>query len=84
MDVKKLPVKISCILIRCYQICLSPYFGQQCRFTPTCSEFTKEAIEKFGATRGMYLGIKRILRCQPYSEGGYDPVPCQLPSSRND
>ena len=45
-----------------------------CKFTPTCSEYTKEAIEKYGAIRGTFKGIKRILRCNPFSKGGYDPV----------
>lgn len=46
-----------------------------CRFTPTCSRYTYEAIEKYGALKGSYLGLKRIIRCNPWSKGGYDPVP---------
>lgn len=62
-------------LIRLYQIILSPFFGQQCRFTPSCSEYTRQAIERHGAGRGSWLGIRRIVRCQPFCKGGYDPVP---------
>lgn len=62
-------------LIRLYQLTLSPFFGQQCRFTPTCSEYTRQAIERHGAWRGSWLGVRRILRCQPFCEGGHDPVP---------
>ncbi len=62
-------------LVRAYQIALSPYFGSQCRFTPTCSQYTREAIEKHGALKGTWLGIKRIGHCHPRHPGGYDPVP---------
>jgi putative membrane protein insertion efficiency factor len=62
-------------LIRAYQLLLSPIFGRQCRFTPSCSHFASEAIEKHGALLGSWMGFKRILRCQPFCEGGYDPVP---------
>jgi putative membrane protein insertion efficiency factor len=62
-------------MIRMYQLLLSPFLGQHCRFTPSCSQYTKEAIEKYGAARGSWLGLKRILRCQPFCEGGHDPVP---------
>ena len=62
-------------LIRAYQLTLSPFFGQHCRFTPSCSNYTSVAIERYGAWRGSWLGIKRIARCQPFCEGGHDPVP---------
>jgi len=62
-------------LIRVYQVALSPYFGSHCRFTPTCSQYTREAIEKHGALKGAWLGMKRVSRCHPRHPGGYDPVP---------
>ncbi|MGH8263636.1 MAG: membrane protein insertion efficiency factor YidD [Steroidobacteraceae bacterium] len=61
--------------IRIYQWTLSPLIGRSCRFYPTCSCYTSEAIERFGALRGTYLGACRILRCHPWHAGGYDPVP---------
>ena len=67
--------KILLAMIRAYQLFLSPFLGQHCRFTPSCSQYTREAIEKYGAARGSWLGLKRILRCQPFCEGGHDPVP---------
>ena len=65
---------ILIILIKIYRITLSPLLGQNCRFVPTCSEYTEEAIRKYGAIKGTWLGILRILRCHPFSAGGYDPV----------
>jgi len=62
-------------LIRSYQLVLSPFVGQHCRFWPTCSSYAIEAIEKHGAWRGSWLGIKRIARCHPFHPGGVDPVP---------
>ncbi|MEQ1772854.1 MAG: membrane protein insertion efficiency factor YidD [Burkholderiales bacterium] len=62
-------------LIGLYQLLLSPFFGQQCRFYPTCSSYTKEAIEVHGSLRGGWLGVKRILRCNPWCKGGVDEVP---------
>jgi putative membrane protein insertion efficiency factor len=62
-------------IIKFYQLALSPYFGNQCRFTPTCSMYTIEALNKFGFFKGSWLGFKRILRCNPKCSGGHDPVP---------
>jgi putative membrane protein insertion efficiency factor len=61
--------------IRGYQITLSPFFGTQCRFHPSCSHYAAEAIEIHGAGRGSWLAIKRILKCHPWHAGGVDPVP---------
>lgn len=62
-------------LIRIYQVFLSPFMGNQCRFTPTCSHFAKEAVETHGAGKGTWLALRRIGRCHPWHPGGYDPVP---------
>ncbi len=62
-------------LIRLYQITLAPWLGGQCRYDPTCSAYAVEAIRTHGATRGLWLTIKRLLRCHPFAPGGYDPVP---------
>ena len=62
-------------LIRLYQKVLSPSLGGNCRYEPSCSHFTFEAIEIHGALRGTCLGVKRVGRCQPFHEGGFDPVP---------
>ncbi|MGE5387187.1 MAG: membrane protein insertion efficiency factor YidD [Betaproteobacteria bacterium] len=62
-------------LIRFYQYALSPFLGRRCRFFPSCSEYTAEAVKKFGALRGGWMGAKRVCRCHPWHPGGYDPVP---------
>lgn len=62
-------------LIRAYRYILSPWIGQQCRFTPTCSVYAMQAIEAYGAARGSWLAVKRLLRCHPLCRGGHDPVP---------
>ena len=64
-------------IIRLYQDGISPLLGPRCRFTPTCSQYTYEAITGHGIVKGTYLGIKRILKCNPFFKGGYDPVPCK-------
>ena len=63
------------ILIRIYQVAISPLLGSNCRYHPTCSHYAYEAIEKYGVIKGGWLGFKRILRCHPWQDGGYDPVP---------
>jgi putative membrane protein insertion efficiency factor len=60
--------------LRLYKTFVSPFLPSACRFTPTCSEYAMHAVEKYGAFRGTWLGIKRILRCQPFCKGGHDPV----------
>lgn len=61
-------------LLKLYKSFISPFLPPSCRFTPTCSSYTMEAVEKYGAFRGTWMGVKRILRCQPFCKGGYDPV----------
>jgi putative membrane protein insertion efficiency factor len=62
-------------LVRIYQYLLSPFWGRHCRFTPTCSSYAIEALERHGALHGSWLATKRVLRCHPWHSGGYDPVP---------
>ena len=62
-------------LIRFYRSSISPLRPPCCRFIPTCSEYALEAVEKYGAVKGSFLAAKRILRCNPFHKGGYDPVP---------
>ena len=62
-------------LIRVYQVALSPLLGPNCRYYPTCSQYAIEALETHGAFKGTWLTIKRISRCHPWHEGGFDPVP---------
>jgi len=75
--------KVILFLIRFYQKCLSPDQGmfsflfseRFCRFHPTCSEYTYQSIDRFGMIRGCWMGFKRVIRCHPWNDGGYDPVP---------
>lgn len=64
--------KVLLILIRIYQRRISPTLGKNCRFYPTCSQYTYEALEKYGLLKGGILGIKRILKCHPFNKGGID------------
>ena len=66
---------VALALIRLYQLTLSPLLGTRCRFHPTCSVYTQEAIVKHGFIRGVGLGTRRLLRCHPFHAGGIDPVP---------
>lgn len=63
------------LLIRFYQKCISPLTPPSCKYYPTCSNYAIQAIERFGPIKGLFLAIYRILRCNPFSKGGYDPVP---------
>ena len=67
--------KVLITLVKGYSLLISPFLGNNCRYYPTCSAYTVEAIERFGALKGLWLGIKRISRCHPFHEGGVDPVP---------
>ena len=61
-------------LIKCYKFLISPLLGQSCRYLPTCSEYSIEALETYGFLKGLFLSIKRILSCHPWRQGGFDPV----------
>jgi len=76
MEKNKSPLRTSLkTLIRFYQTAISPWFPAKCRFHPSCSHYAIEAIETHGSVKGSWLSIKRILKCQPLSKGGFDPVP---------
>ena len=75
MNIRRWPRLAVMALIRGYQLTLSNWMPMQCRFLPSCSRYTFEAVERYGAWRGSWLGVKRILRCHPLHPGGYDPVP---------
>jgi len=67
--------KLLLLLIQFYRAAISPMFPPSCRYVPTCSAYAMEAIEKYGAAKGGWMALKRILRCHPFHKGGYDPVP---------
>jgi len=66
--------RVLIAILRAYKLCVSPLLPSACRFYPTCSEYTMDAIVKHGVVRGLWLGTKRLGRCHPFHEGGYDPV----------
>ncbi len=74
--------KVLLFMIRCYQVGISPLLGSHCRFLPTCSVYTYEAIAKHGVLKGIFLGAKRILKCHPFHPGGHDPVPDKIGKKR--
>ena len=61
-------------LLRVYKVCISPLLPSACRFYPTCSEYMGQAVERYGAVRGVWMGVRRLVRCHPFHEGGFDPV----------
>lgn len=63
------------MLVRFYQLCISPLLPPSCRFTPTCSEYALQALRKYGPFKGFWLTVKRLSRCHPWGGSGYDPVP---------
>jgi len=73
-ELKRAPRLGLILLVRLYQVSLSPLLGRQCRFVPTCSEYFIQAVEKYGAFFGALRGLRRILRCHPWATGGYDPL----------
>lgn len=69
----RLPSTLLIATVRAYQLTLSPLIGRHCRFEPTCSAYFIQAVRKYGAIRGSWRGVWRIMRCNPFSDGGYDP-----------
>ncbi|MCD8282871.1 MAG: membrane protein insertion efficiency factor YidD [Prevotella sp.] len=72
---RKVLIGLLLLPIRFYRNCISPFTPPTCRFTPTCSQYAMEAITKYGPARGLWLAIRRLLRCHPWGGSGYDPVP---------
>ncbi len=73
---KQLPVKAAIAIIRVYQLALSGLLGSRCRFYPSCSQYTLDAIEHYGLVKGLWMAVARVGKCHPFHPGGYDPVPC--------
>ena len=75
MKITRVPRSFALLLLRCYKYAISPMFPPSCRYTPTCSEYAAEAIERYGVLHGSAMALWRLLRCHPFVRGGYDPVP---------
>jgi putative membrane protein insertion efficiency factor len=71
----RMPRKLATMMLRAYQLIVSPWFGRACRFEPSCSAYALEAVETYGAFRGSWLTLRRLVRCHPWGGSGYDPVP---------
>jgi putative membrane protein insertion efficiency factor len=75
MRLREVPRRIVMLPIRGYQKFISPALPPSCRFSPSCSQYMLEAVSKYGALKGIWLGLRRLIRCHPFNPGGYDPVP---------
>jgi putative membrane protein insertion efficiency factor len=78
--VAQLPRSAGIGLIKAYRLVLSPWIGRSCRYLPTCSEYTEEAIGRYGLWAGSWMGLARFQRCGPFGASGYDPVPEEIPA----
>jgi len=76
-----IPKNMLIVLVKLYRLCVSPWFSPCCRFQPSCSSYAQEALEKHGLIKGLSLSFLRIIRCHPFCEGGYDPVPPEKASN---
>jgi putative membrane protein insertion efficiency factor len=75
MRVREIPRRILMVPIRGYQKFISPALPPSCRFSPSCSQYALEAVSRYGALKGTWLAVRRLVRCHPFNPGGYDPVP---------
>jgi len=80
---RKISVTIITLFVRAYQYVISPYLAPSCRYSPTCSEYTIEAFQRFGFFRGLVLSLKRIFSCHAWHQGGHDPVPSSFTLKSN-
>ncbi len=74
LNISYIATRLCICFIKGYQLFISPFFPPQCRFTPTCSNYTIESLDRHGMCLGLYYGFKRLLKCHPFQSGGYDPV----------
>jgi len=74
-DLIRVPQRVGAGLIRAYQRYISPGLPARCRFSPSCSQYTLEAVERYGLLKGSWLGLRRLIKCHPFHPGGYDPIP---------
>jgi putative membrane protein insertion efficiency factor len=77
------PGRLAALVVRGYQLAIRPLLPPTCRFVPGCSDYVCEALERHGALRGGWLGVRRLARCHPWNPGGYDPPPMELERSRD-
>lgn len=67
--------RVAILCVRCYRYCISPFMAAHCRFYPSCSEYAEQAFQRHGIIKGLWITVKRLSRCHPWHQGGYDPVP---------